>query len=324
MIGTRLVLAQEAGLDLPAHALVLQPPMGADLSALPGVRVVHPLRPVHDDHAARGHEVTPEAAGQAPLVVICLPRAKREAQQMIATAAALTDGALVIDGQKTDGIDSVLKAVKARVPVDGVISKAHGKLFWINDPAPEAFADWQAGPERTEGGFWTAPGVFSADGIDPGSALLAEALPEDLQGQVGDLGAGWGFLSAHVLVREGVEALHLVEAHHMALQCAEHNVTDPRARFHWADATTWEPPALLDAVVMNPPFHTGRNGDPGLGKGFITAAAKMLKPSGKLWMVANRHLPYEETLAERFTKIIDLGGDARFKLTYAERPKRRR
>ena len=42
-------------------------------------------------------------------------------------------------------------------------------------------------------------GIFSADHIDPGSALLAEHLPKNLRGRVADLGAGWGFLSRAAL-----------------------------------------------------------------------------------------------------------------------------
>ena len=86
----------------------------------------------------------------------------------------------------------------------------------------------------------------------------------------------------------------------------------------------WETPVLMDAVVMNPPFHRGKAGDPGLGQAFIQSAARNMKPTGKLWMVANRHLPYEETIASLFAKVIDLGGNQRFKLICAERPKRRR
>ena len=118
---------------------------------------------------------------------------------MVAEACTLSDGIVVIDGQKTDGADSMLKAMRGRVSVEGPISKAHGKLFWINAPAADCFADWEAGPALTEGGFWTAPGVFSADGVDLASALLADALPETLKGEVADLGAGWGYLAAHVL-----------------------------------------------------------------------------------------------------------------------------
>ena len=58
--------------------------------------------------------------------------------------------------------------------------------------------------------------------------------------------------------------------------------------------------AVMDAVVMNPPFHEGRKADPELGQAFIEAAAGMLGAKGKLYMVANRHLPYEETLERLF------------------------
>ena len=38
--------------------------------------------------------------------------------------------------------------------------------------------------------------MFSHGRIDPGSRLLAEALPADLSGKVADFCAGWGYLSA--------------------------------------------------------------------------------------------------------------------------------
>ncbi len=319
-LGQRLALALDAGLDALGDTLVLQPAAEADLGALDAPRIVHPFRPAFDAFKAMGFAVSTEAEAPADTVIVCLPRSRTEAQAMIADAARLARKWVVVDGQKTDGADSLRKAVAARVPLEGTISKAHGKLFWF--AAGDAFEDWAQGPALTDGGFWTAPGVFSADGIDEGSALLVDALP-DLRGHIADLGAGWGFVAAHVLAHPGVETVHLVEAHHMALQCAQHNVTDPRAQFHWADARTWSPPRLLDAVVMNPPFHTGRSGTPGLGQAFISAAAGMLNSKGRLFMVANRHLPYEDTLDQMFRKTIDLGGNQRFKLFMSEAPRKR-
>ena len=320
-LAERLPLAIESGLEMPPGMLVLQPAEPLSLAALmrENVRVVHPLKTQHDAFEQAGIATAPEAEGSAEAVIVCLPRAKSEAFAMIADAAGRSRGLVLVDGQKTDGVDSVLKAVRQRVPVGGVISKAHGKIFWF--AGTDAFEDWVQGPALTSGGFWTAPGVFSADGIDEGSALLVEALPA-LSGKVADLGAGWGYLSAHVLAHPDVTEMHLVEAHHMALQCAEHNVTDPRARFYWADALTWRPSDPMDAIVMNPPFHKGRQGDPALGAGFIAAAAKALKAKGKLYMVANRHLPYEAALDQAFRKVVDLGGNSRFKLVLAEVPRR--
>lgn len=326
MLGARLPLALQAvTLESDGIVAVLHPAQDADLSALPQDRVlvVSPMATVCAGFEARGYRVVAELPKETRFAtsILCLTRARAEAQALVASAMAQTDGLIIVDGQKTDGADSMLKALRQRTEVSAPISKAHGKIFWTTGGTD--FSDWAAGPALHPGGFWTAPGVFSADGVDPASEMLAQTLPKVMTGSVADLGAGWGYLSAHILTRD-VKAVHLVEAHDMALQCARHNVTDPRAQFHWADAGTWKPPELVDAVVMNPPFHMGRTADPSLGRAFIAAAARILKPHGSLWMVANRHLPYEEALTNAFVKVVDLDGDARFKLVRAERPKRKR
>tara|TARA_R110002033_G_scaffold38491_2_gene77896 strand:+ start:12718 stop:13686 length:969 start_codon:yes stop_codon:yes gene_type:complete len=321
MIGARLPLAVDAGFDASGRIAVFAPAVGADLSTLAGCEVISPLRPVHDHFESMGLICRTAPEGRYDAAVVCVPRAKSEAHVLIAQACAVTDGPVVIDGQKTDGIDSIRKEMRKRAEVTEAINKAHGKLFWMT--SSDAFADWALGPALTDGGFWTAPGVFSADGIDPASEMLAAALPEKLGKQVADLGAGWGFLSAHILTRSDVEAVHLVEAHHIALECAKRNVTDPRAQYHWADATRWTPNGRIDTVVMNPPFHTTRNADPSLGQAFVAAAARVLTPLGCLWMVANRHLPYETALEQQFARVEDMGGDGRFKLTRATKPRRR-
>lgn len=327
MIDARLALAlNEGGLMLPdmGQITVVKPPLDAQLTGLPRDRttIVHGFKPIHDGWHARGYRCSTHLSAPAEMTLLCLPRAKKEARALIADAVSLGAGLLVIDGQKTDGADSVLREMRKRVEVSAPITKAHGKLFWCANPDARAFEDWRIGPAMTEGGFWTAPGVFSADAIDPASAALAVSLPGQLGQVVADLGAGWGFLSAHVLTRPDVQAVHLVEAEHMALECARRNVTDPRAAFHWADATTWKTDDRVDTVVMNPPFHMSRAADPELGAAFVRAAAAALKPQGQLWMVANRHLPYEQCLQECFTKSSEVGGDARFKVFHAIRPKR--
>jgi 16S rRNA (guanine1207-N2)-methyltransferase len=228
-------------------------------------------------------------------------------------------GVIAVDGQKTDGIDTALKELRARVDLSESLSKAHGKLASFN--AGPDLSDWLARPAVVDG-FQTLPGVFSADGPDRGSVLLAKALPIKLSGKVADLGAGWGYLSRAILERPGVKRLDLVEAEAEALDCARANITDPRARFHWADATSFRPETLLDAVVMNPPFHVGRDADPGLGAAFIRAARRMLAPNGSLWLVANRHLPYDGALSEHFLLHEEVAGDGGFRVIHALKPKR--
>ncbi|WP_417719390.1 class I SAM-dependent methyltransferase [Salipiger sp.] len=325
MTSDRLSHAVEAGLTLPAtgRILLLGAPGDLDLRDFPEDRcdVVQGFRPDHDAWAARGLPVSTEAGGDHGAAVVFLPRARDRAEARIAAACAAAPGGLiVVDGQKTDGVESMLRAVKARVPVAGHVSKAHGKCFWFT--ASDAFGDWARGPACNAHGHWTAPGVFSADAPDPGSERLLAALPPKLGGTVADLGAGWGGLASGLLTRDGIRTLHLVEADHAALDCARRNVEDARAVFHWADATRWKPTSPLDTVVMNPPFHQGRRADPAIGQAFITAAAKALKPTGHLWLVANRHLPYESVLESRFRETAEVSGDARFKILHASRPAR--
>ncbi len=316
--------------DLPegGRILVLGPSAATDLSALPRelVLIEQPNRPDHDAWAARGFAVTARAEGPYAAAVVFARRARDASRAAVseATARVLDGGPIWIDGAKTDGIDTLLKDVRARVALSPAVAKAHGKIASFLSTDPAAFADWAARDMIPVEGFVTRPGVFSADGVDKGSALLAAALPRDLKGKVADLGAGWGWLSAQILTRPGVSLLHLVEADAVALDCARRNLTDPRAQFHWADATKFAPGHKLDAVVMNPPFHVSRLGDPGLGVAFIRAAAAMLAPSGRLIMVANRHLPYEQTLAALFRHVEEVAGDGGFKVLAAANPIRTR
>lgn len=273
--------------------------------------------PDHKALAARGYRVAPQVDGRFEAALVMLPRAKAQGRARIAQAASRlpAGAALWIDGQKTDGVDSMLKDLRALAPVDEIHSKAHGKIFRVTVPAGDWLPPgWAARPQEIAPGFVTRPGVFSADGIDPGSAMLAAALPERMPTRVVDLGAGWGWLSAQALARPGIEILHLVEADHAALDSARDNIRDPRARFHWADARDFTLKEPVNGVVMNPPFHDGRAADPRIGADFIAAAARLLTGAGRLWMVANRHLPYEAVLALHFGQVREIGGDTRFKV----------
>jgi 16S rRNA (guanine1207-N2)-methyltransferase len=48
----------------------------------------------------------------------------------------------------------------------------------------------------------------------------------------------------------------------------------------------------------------------------------MLAPNGALWLVANRHLPYDAVLAESFLEVQDAGGDSAFRVIHATKPRR--
>lgn len=309
------------------RVLVMRAHGDAEFEALGGDRMqaVQGFFPDHARLQARDIDavVAPEGSYAAALVQIV--KSKAETLSLIAAAMAHVEpgGVIAVDGQKSEGIESVLKAVKRSLPVDGTMSKSHGKLFWLTRPdvVPVEISGWAVQPAPVDGGWLTAPGMFSPAGPDAGSELLAALVPR-FKGAVADLGAGWGYLAASLLKEQpDIETLDLIEAEWSALEAAKENVTDPRARFLWADATQVVPDRRYNAVISNPPFHTGRAAEPALGQAFIAAAARMLKPSGQFFMVANRHLPYEATLKEHFatgTLLAELGG---YKLYQAGKPK---
>lgn len=320
---SRLRTALDDGiLTLPEGAVHLaRPPVGFDVAALRGrdITVSHSFAPDHDAWSHSGVSVTTESQ-PAATTIVSVPRSKALARDMIARAAAQSD-LVIVDGQKTEGVDSLFRAARKRLGDLASIPKAHGRIFWF--ARTDVLADWAVPPPAaSQDGYYTTAGVFSDGQVDKGSAVLAAALPAKLPARMADLGAGWGYLSAQAITRNGIKSLALIEAEALSLDCARRNVTDPRATFHWADATRFKPDTAFDGIVMNPPFHTSRSGDPGLGQAFIAAAARLLAPHGKLWMVANRHLPYEDALSQHFRNVDELPGSPAFKIIHATRPLR--
>lgn len=333
----RLALAVSSGaLALPEAGAILVlravPSPFLDMVPRARLRCVQGFRPLHDSLLAAGHAVTarpePEAAGPA-MVVVNLTRSRAESLGNIALGlrALPPGGTLAVAGAKSEGVDAIARQVARALPPAGTFVKAHGRVLWLVRPAelPPAVDAWAAGaaPRRNAEGFLTAPGMFSPDHPDPGSRRLAAALGGRLSGRVADLGAGWGWLAQAVLAASpAIEALDLHEAEALALDAARANVADPRAAFHWSDVTRLDGGPACDAVITNPPFHQDRAADPDLGAAFIAAAARLLKPAGQLFLVANRQLPYEAVLANAFREWDKLGEDGTYKVIHAARPRR--
>jgi 16S rRNA (guanine1207-N2)-methyltransferase len=267
-----------------------------------------------------GFNVVQSVSMDYDVAVVLLPKAKALARHLIVTALQCTPGGLVIiDGQKDAGIDPILKDLRKRTSLGGTVSKAHGKIAWFTGDV--ALPDYVDTPRLLEDGFQTIAGVFSADAADPASQLLLSVLP-NLNGVVADLGAGWGYLTRK-LSDMPTKRVIAVEADSRALDMAKVNVPAANVEFVWADATKWRSNDALDTVVMNPPFHNFGKADPEIGVAFMKSAAGSLKPQGDCYIVANRHLPYEQPLSELFQNVSEVIKDNRFKVLYASKPKRK-
>jgi 16S rRNA (guanine1207-N2)-methyltransferase len=289
------------------------------------LHLVQGFRPHFRVLQASGCAVTPRAEGEGyDIALVLAGRHRGQNELRIAEAVERTaPGApVVVAGSKDDGIDSLRKRINTLAPLGGHLPKHHGVAFWFRRTGTEAAAVLRAGNPQLviEGGFNTAPGMFSFDRIDAGSKLLAACLPADLKGNIADFFAGWGYLAAEVLQRsQGLTALDLYEADFEALEAARLNVRAIEPLFFWIDLLTEAVERRYDTIVMNPPFHSGRAAEPGIGAGIIRAASKALKPGGRLFMVANRQLPYERVLSAAFASHIEIARDNMFKVFSARR-----
>jgi len=284
-------------------------------------------KPAHDRLRTAGWSVAPQLhTGQHwPLGLVLLTKHKEESFANIARGWTLLapGGRLVCAGANDDGAASLQRHADRALGVDDSLSKFHCRLFWLTrgERAPPDYWQQLTQPRFVAEGRWISqPGLFSWDRIDDGSTFLVAHLPSDLAGAVADFGCGWGYLSREVLTRcPGVTRLDLIDAEHRALEAARRNITDTRASFHWLDLFAAPAPALYDAIVCNPPFHAGRAAEPALGQGFIEAAAKALKVGGRLFVVANRGLPYEPLLRTRFATVEMLADNNKFRVWRAVR-----
>ena len=247
---------------------------------------------------------------------------------------AVAPGGMVIAAVANDeGAKSREADLKLLAGGLNVISKHHCRVSWTRPDATfdaALVAQWSKADapravrsaEVPGGAFQTRPGVFAWDRVDAASRMLAQVLPDDLHGRVADFGAGWGYLSLQVLARcPKVASLDLYEADARSLALADENLADAHlpVHCHWHDVARGVD-ERFDAIVCNPPFHAlGRGDRPDIGRAFIAAAASALKPGGRLWLVANRHLPYEQALGEGFAQVRTLAQDGGFKIVEGEK-----
>jgi 16S rRNA (guanine1207-N2)-methyltransferase len=273
-----------------------------------------------------GHPVVPRLEdGSYELGLVLLTKHKEETFANIARGWALLGdgGTLACAGANDDGAASLEKQVTKVFGLADTLSKFHCRVFWLNKtdrPPPDYWRGLTDLQPVGNGPWLSQPGIFSWDRIDDGSMLLARHLPDDLGGSVADFGCGWGYLAREMLARgPNITRIDLIDAEHRAIEAARANITDSCAGFHWLDLTSEPAPATYDAIVCNPPFHTGRAATPALGQKVIEAASQALRPGGRFYMVANRGLPYEPLLQAHFASFETLIDNNKFRVSLAIR-----
>ncbi|MEP6898177.1 MAG: methyltransferase [Rhodanobacter sp.] len=325
-------------LSFPAdgRALFLRARAGIGLRevAQPGWLCEQGFKPFADELGCHGLRVgEPSVDEKFPLVLVLPPRQRDEARALFARALGhlAPGGTLLASMPNAEGAKSGEADLAKLTGTVQHLSKHKCRVFWSMPQSDRVDRQLQSEwltldePREIVDGLVSRPGLFAWNRIDRASALLAAHLPNDLHGRVADLGAGYGYLATQVIARcPEVVAIDLYEAEARAMEPARINLSRAQrlharevdGAVHWHDVTRGLP-QRYNAIVSNPPFHQGRADLPELGRAFIVSAADALLPDGRLLIVANRHLPYEATLASRFREVRTLAVQEGFKVIEA-------
>ena len=145
----------------------------------------------------------------------------------------------------------------------------------------------------------TDAGVFSRDGLDMGTRVLLEALPQ-LHGRILDLGCGWGPVGVALGKKYSDAQLVLTDVNSRAVELAARNL----AANGVTNAAVVQGDGFaavegdFDAIVLNPPIRTGM----AVIYAMFAEAAAHLKPDGALYIVIRKQQGAES--AQKYLRSI--------------------
>jgi 16S rRNA (guanine1207-N2)-methyltransferase len=283
-----------------------------------------------------GHGASMLPAGVvADVVAIRIPHEKLALVQLLHDAFRLlrVGGRCYLAGATNEGAKSAAKLLERLFGTSGVVAHGAGHRVVVaikKSETPGADADTTSpylDPDVfhalavSSGGhdlrLFTRPGVFSWDHLDEATAILADTMEIRPGDRVLDLGCGSGVLGTIAALRSPSGRVVMVDADVEAVRSATRTAAAAGAA-HAVALTSDVAGAVLgerfDAVVTNPPFHVGKSTDLDVPRQFIHDAWEVLAPGGRLYLVANRTLPYERVIFQRFGNVEALHDGRRFKV----------
>lgn len=288
-----------------------------------------------------GHGSAPlDPALRADVVAFRIPTDKLALRQLLADAFGLLTlgGQCCIAGATNEGIKSaatLLEAVFGNATVLATDSGSRAVMAVKRAATPmdpaildspllahDTFRSLDVVLRGTPMTLFSRPGVFSSEHLDEGTQVLADVLVVREGDSVLDLGCGSGALGLLAARLSGTGRVTMVDVDSEAVRCTRRAIDASGAgncRALISDVALAVRDERFDVVVANPPFHVGKQTDLAVPMQFIRDAHSLLKPGGRLQLVANRTLPYERLVQELFGNLQTIHDGPRFKVLAATR-----
>ncbi|HTN55034.1 MAG TPA: methyltransferase [Microbacterium sp.] len=273
------------------------------------------------------HELTPELLDGARLVLLQLPKALAELEEIAdAVARWAAPDATLIAGGRVKHMTLAQNEVLARcfAAVQAQRGERKSRLIVASDPlaapdvAPFPISETHDGLTLVAHG-----GVFAGSRLDIGTRALLDAMATlslpVVNPHVVDLGCGTGALAA-VFAQQHPDAVIVAtdrsaSAVRSARATMAANGLEGRVHVTLDDAGSELPDASADLILLNPPFHLGAHVHEGAAQRLIQAAARLLKPGGEVWTVFNSHLDHRRALSRDIGATEQVARTPKFTVT---------
>ncbi|MFC9618946.1 methyltransferase [Streptomyces sp. NPDC056930] len=161
-------------------------------------------------------------------------------------------------------------------------------------------------------------GIFCAERLDIGTRFFLGHLPaRSGPDRVVDLGCGNGVVGLSAALANPEATVTFIDESYQAVASAEETFRantgpDAKADFVVGDGPAQLPPASVDLVLNNPPFHSHQATTDATARNMFHGARAALRQGGELWVVGNRHLGYHTQLRRIFGNCTTVAGDPKF------------
>ncbi|EBD0678835.1 23S rRNA (guanine(1835)-N(2))-methyltransferase RlmG [Salmonella enterica] len=256
-------------------------------------------------------------------------------QQLRALRKVVTAQTRIIAGAKARDIHTSTLELFEKVlgPTTTTLAWKKARLINCTFSHPQLADAPQTLSWKLEDTGWTIhnhANVFSRTGLDIGARFFMQHLPENLDGEIVDLGCGNGVIGLSLLAKNPQANVVFVDESPMAVDSSRLNVETnlpeafERCEFMINNALSGVEPFRFNAVFCNPPFHQKHALTDNIAWEMFHHARRCLKINGELYIVANRHLDYFHKLKKIFGNCATIVTNNKFVILKAVKQGRRR